>query len=211
MRKSVFTLLMFLAGLAVPPSSNAQGTIQVSNLNQTPTGSAESGSDAWLAQSFTTGANANGYVLNSIQLLMVSASGSPSGFALSLYSSPGNGAPGSNLGVLSGPDPASGGVFTYIASGLTLSPSTFYYAVITSDTPVAHSSYTWSAANGTAPGNGWTIQNFHYRSTDGVNWTWRPREEVFQLAINATAIPEPTVLTLAGLGSVLFALWRQRL
>jgi len=207
-RESVFTIIALLVGLLSVAVGQAKGTVMVSNLSQTPTASAEIGSDAWLAQSFTTGDNGDGYILNSIQLRMGPASGTPSGFSISLYSSPGNAAPGSNLGTLSGPDPAAGGLFTYTASGVTLSPSTFYFAVVTADTPIAQASYTWSAANGAAPGNGWTIHNSYYRSTDGSNWIWHPREEIFQLAINATAIPEPAGVWLLLVGLAGVCLWR---
>ncbi len=99
--------------------AQAQGTLYVSNLSQTPTGSASIGNDARIAQSIVTGTNPGGYSLNSIQLLMDTASGSPNGFTVSIYSSL-NGLPYQNLGNLVGSIPSSGGVFAYTASGLEL-------------------------------------------------------------------------------------------
>jgi hypothetical protein len=55
-------------------------------LSQTPTGSVSVGSDSWLAADFITGTSANGYSLDSIQLGMANASGSPTNFTVMLYS-----------------------------------------------------------------------------------------------------------------------------
>ena len=71
---------------------------------------------------------------------MNTASGNPSGFNVSLYSSL-SGEPYNNLGNLVGSDPSVGGIFTYTANGLTLSPSTDYFIVLTAATPVAEGAY----------------------------------------------------------------------
>ena len=165
-----------MVGLMLPQFVQAQGTLYLSNLGQTTVGSMDIGSDAWIAQYFTTGTNPNGYIVNSIQLSMSSASGNPSGFTVSIYSSPGNGAPGTSLGSLSGSDPVTGGVYTYTTSGIVLSSSTFYFVVATSTTPIAQGAYHWNAANSfgeiyTSPGDPWTIQDAYYSSTDGSSWT----------------------------------------
>lgn len=194
--------------LFAPSLMEAQGTVHVSNLDQTPTGSTAVGSDSWIAQSFVTGTNPGGYMLDSVQLLMNAASGSPSGFRVLIYSSPGNGAPGSGLGSLGGSDPGTGGLFTYAASGLSLSPSTFYFVAVTAETPVAQASYNWSSvANGFASGDEWSIKVSYYSSADGSSWTWHPRENVFQLSINATPVPEPGALGLLALAGLMVG-WR---
>jgi hypothetical protein len=124
----------------------AQGTLYVSNLGQSSTGGAVIGGDAWIAQSFITGTNSGGYDLNSIQLLVGAASGSPTGFSVSIFSSLGNGAPGGSLGSLNGSDPAASSAYTYTTSGIMLSPSSSYYVVATAATPVAQGDYAWSLA-----------------------------------------------------------------
>src|SRR5439155_9744805 len=105
-------------------TGRAQGTVYISNLGETRVGSGAVGSDFWLAQPFISGTNSTGYTLNSVQLLMNAAVGSPSGFTASIYSSAG--APGNSLGVLAGPDPLAGGLFSYTPPGLMLSASTKY-------------------------------------------------------------------------------------
>lgn len=206
MRKIILVIVPAI-GLLLLPMAQAQGSIYVSNLGQTPTGSMGVGSDSWIAQLFFTGTNSSGYVLNSVQLLMNASSGSPSGFNISIYSSLN---PTNNLGNLSGPDPSAGGVFTYMASGLTLSSSTDYYVVVTAETTVAQGAYDWSAANNITVGNnGWFIGGIYDISTDGLNWDYS-RKRGFQLAIDATPIPEPATYALAVLGLAALSFWRRK-
>jgi hypothetical protein len=204
--------MVLIVELFASSPAPAQGTLYVSNVGQTPTGNAAIGSDSWIAQSIITGTNFGGYVLDSVQLLMDAATGSPNGFSVSIYSSLG-GAPHNNLGNLVGPDPSAGGVFSYTASSLELSPATFYFVVVTAATPVAQGTYVWSGANGPPyVGNEqWTIYDVFYSSSDGSTWTRHARENVFQMAVYADAVPEPSTLALAGLGpAALSLLWRRR-
>ncbi|MGH7990209.1 MAG: choice-of-anchor R domain-containing protein, partial [Limisphaerales bacterium] len=190
----------------------AQGTTYVSNLDQTPTGSAEIGSDSWIAQEFDTlTTDPNTYILNSVQLLLNPASGSPSEFSVQIYSSPLNDAPQQNLGNLSGSaDPSAGGLFTYTASGITLSPDMAYFVVVTAATPVAQGAYVWSAANSFTRTGNWTIDDVYYSSANGSSWTETIRQDVFQMAIYATPVPEPETVALFGVGLVALSFWRFR-
>jgi hypothetical protein len=133
------------------------------------------------------------------------ASGNPTGFSVSLYDSvPGAGAPLNNLGSLVGTDPAAGGIFSYTASGITILPGRFYYVVVTSQTPLAQGTYNWSAVyHGTAHNGNWNIDDVYYASTDGSSWTRIVRQDVFQLAIYATAVPEPATCSLVAMGLML--------
>ena len=127
MKTKILIVIVLTAGLFTSQTMQAQGTLYVSNLGQTSTGSESIGNDSWLAQIFRTGTKSGGYVLNSVQLLMDATSGSPGGFSVSIYSSLN---PANKLGNLSGSDPSTGGVFTYTASDLILSPSTYYFTSI---------------------------------------------------------------------------------
>ncbi|HEX5398099.1 MAG TPA: choice-of-anchor R domain-containing protein [Verrucomicrobiae bacterium] len=144
---------------------------------------------------------------------MDGAEGNPSGFNVSIHtSSTGllNGQPNNRLGNLVGSDPSAGGIFTYTASDLTLSPSTVYYLVLSATTTATQGAYNWSATDASITGGkeGWFIGNFYFGSTDGSNWQ-PSRQEIPQLGIFATPIPEPGVLGLLGLGGIA-ALWCRR-
>jgi hypothetical protein len=207
MKKTMFITLVLTAELFAPSFVQAQGTLYVSNLGQTPAGSASIGSDSWIAQSFgILATDPNTYILNSIQLLMNPASGNPNGFSVSIYSSLN---PINNLGNLSGPDPSAGGVFTYTASGITLSSGN-YAVVVTAATPVAQGAYGWSAANGVTQDGTWYINDGYSTSADGLSWTGHVRQNVFQLAIYATEVPEPATYALTGVGLAALSFWRRK-
>jgi hypothetical protein len=218
--KKAILILATTVGLLSTECVHAQGTLYVSNLEQTPTGNMPVGSDAWVAQTFNTGTNSDGYVLNSIRLLMVAASGSPSGFAVSIYSKTGDphglnfasDSPESSLGSLAGSDPAAGGLYTYNTSGITLSSSTFYFVVLTAATPVANGTYDWSAVNRpTQSIERWGIENVYYSSVNGSTWEAQARQSVFQLGIYGTPIPEPGASALIALGLAGLAFWRHKI
>ncbi len=141
-----------LIALLDPRFATAQGTTTfLSNLEQTPAGSNPVGSDSWLAQQFTTGPNAGGYFVNSVQLGMTDASGSPSGFTVMICANGAEGgfAPGSSLGSLTGSvSPSTGGIYTYNAPlDFNLSPSTVYFIVVTDGKSVASGAYEWGFMN----------------------------------------------------------------
>jgi hypothetical protein len=216
MRKTIISgIIVSVFGLLAPHIAQAQGTIYVSSLGLTSSGSASVGSDSWLATDIRTGTNAGGYLLNSVQLALTDASGTPSGFTAMIYNInplievP---VPGSSLGTLNGSlDPVAGGVYTYSpASTLTLSPSTVYFIVLTAGTAVANGAYEWSVVNIFAPtiSGGWIGDRILLSSSVGLNWTQVP-SALPQFAISAIAVPEPSTLGLLALGG--FFLIRHRL
>jgi hypothetical protein len=153
-------------------------------------------------------------VLNSIQLAMTDASGNPSGFTAMLYGNgniPAGGSLGSSLGTLVGSlNPVTGGIFTYTpASNLTLLPNKGYSIVLTAGTAIANGAYEWSYA-GTYSCNfsgGWGGGG-RFTSSNGSSWSY-DLGAFPQFALNATAVPEPGVLGLFGLGGLVF-LWHHR-
>jgi hypothetical protein len=199
MKMQMLTIILS-AELFVTYIVHAQGTLYVSNLNGTPIGSASIASDAWIAQEFSTGDDSSSYTLNSIQLLTDAASGTPSGFTVSLYTSV-NGVPGNDFDDLVGSNPLSGGIFTYTASDLTLSSLSEYFVVLTAATSQTQGSYTWSAVSSGSTGNDrWEIPPVYFTSDDGSSWAQGPRGDVFQMAITATAVPEAPIPLLLGFG-----------
>lgn len=120
-RRVPFTATILAAELFALSLVQAQGTLYVSNLGQTPTGNAQIGSDSWLAQGFSLGPGTN--TLNSVELLLNAASGNPSGFTVSICLG-GSSGPGPWLGKLSGStNPLTGGIYTYTTPGIPILPT----------------------------------------------------------------------------------------
>jgi hypothetical protein len=154
----IYRTILLAVAISAPQMARSQGTITyVSSLGSPSVGSAAVGSDSWEAVEFFTGNNPGGYVFESVELAMAPASGSPAGFEVMLYSAGGINAalPENSLATLSGSsDPATGRVYSYTSSDLTLSPSTTYYIVLTADTAVASGPYAWSIGNSLASTTG---------------------------------------------------------
>jgi hypothetical protein len=188
----------------------AQGTTYLSHLGS----SADTGegvqSDAWWAISFETGTAANGYNLNSMQLRMAGIAGNPSGFELSLYSNNGS-VPENSLDLLGGSDPTGAGIYTFMASGITLSPSTIYWAVTTSsDSSLSGNSFYWAFdPDSYTSTDGWSL-GVDFQSQDGTSWNSGGGGSPFTLAVNATAVPEPAIYSFTGLGLFAFLLRRRK-
>ncbi|HEY5042102.1 MAG TPA: PEP-CTERM sorting domain-containing protein [Verrucomicrobiae bacterium] len=218
MKKILITAVLFASLSAMTPSIlDAQGIVYVSNLGDTPTGSAAVGSDSWIAQTFITGTNVDGYSLSSVELLLNTPSGNPSGFSISVYSISGNSqtptfpgaVPQVSIGSFSGPDPTTAGIFDYTTPGIALSASTWYVVLVTATTPINQGAYIWSAANSITTGS-FDIENSYFSSHDGSSWTWVPRQNIFQMAIYASPIPEPETGAMLVLGMAAFGIWRLR-
>jgi hypothetical protein len=212
MKKLIVVGVVLVLGVVVTDSARAQGTLFVSSLGQPSTGSAAVGSDSRLAAPFLTGNNPGGYAFDSIELNMTSASGDPSGFTVQLYTEVtlnGDAVPGSSLGTLTGStDPATADVYTYTASGLSLSPSTYYFIVVTAVTSVANGAYAWSFDNSSpVTSGGWGGTVFLLSSSDGSSWNANFEDPQFSLT--ATAVPESDTLVLMGLPGLLFLAWRR--
>jgi hypothetical protein len=214
MKKIILLAIPALAlGLLSPQFAQAQGTLYVSNLGLTSSGSSSVGSDSWLAADFVTGTNAGGYSLNSFQLALADASGSPSGFTAMLYTGAPNPGPGSSLGTLNGSlNPVAGGIYTYSpASNLTLSRNTGYFIVLTAGTAVANGAYEWSFTSTNAPtlNGGWQGSYGLFSCSDGLYWTYRRAYAQFAIYATDLPVPEPSTLGLLALGGF-FLVWHRR-
>jgi hypothetical protein len=216
MKKIIAGVTAFALALLAPQLVQAQGTMTyLSGLSTNSTGSVAVGSDSWLAADFYTGINSGGYTLDSIQLGMADASGSPSNFLVMLYTAfiGGYVIPGSNLDTLNGSlNPTTAGIFTYTpASTLTLSNHTDYFIVLTAGTTVAGGAYNLNESTYPPNSSGnWSVGNGIIQSSNGASpWSPTPYLGIAQFAITVTGVPEPSVLGLLGLGGLAF-LWHHR-
>jgi hypothetical protein len=213
--KTIALPVFFLFAIVLcSPRLDAQGVTFISNLELDQLGSAAVANDAWVAQSFTTGTNAVGYVLNTVQIAMSPASGSPNRLSVLLYSA--NGAyPGDVLMSLSGPNnPSAGGVISFTASDFALLPANTYWIVLTAESPLSAGAYTANIASffGYAASDGWWTDRYYAESVNGSRWSVSPVGVDLQFAVGATAVPEPTslaLLSLAGLCHVARSLKRR--
>jgi hypothetical protein len=206
-------LVVLAVTVLTPQITQAQGIVYVSNLSDPSTGSAAVGSGSWFAADFITGTNAGGYDLNSVQLAMADATGSPTGFTAMIYTSvsrAGAGFPGSSLDTLDGSaNPFTAGIYTYTpAANITLSPNTVYFLVATAGTTVASGAYDWNVTSTDSPGYSsyhWGGETFFPTSSNGKDWYYAS-STYGEFALTATAAPEPSAswLLLLGGGALIY-------
>jgi hypothetical protein len=209
-------LILIVLIIFLPKLVSAQGTLYVSSFaTESRYGGPQVANDSWIAEQIETGDNANGYVLDSVELLL-DTEGPGSGFAVSIYSDVNN-LPSTDLGNLSGNSDPSSGYNIYSASGLSLAASTEYFIVVTAATPGENSPFSWIGGPSlSATGSDqWMIGGLNLVSSDqGSAWTSFDSGHDMQMAIYATEVPEPSPWILCLLGGGLafyFQKHKQRL
>ena len=204
---SIFTSLIILT----PGLLQGQGTLVDSNLG-TASGSDQVNYTQWIAQSFETGNNPQGYTLNSVEVQMAAATGSPSGFTLAIFSAAdqtSQSVPALLIGNLTGSfDPTTAGVYSYDASGVNLAPSTEYFLVESATTTSSQGSFGWDFVVGGGP-TGWQNISPAFSSDQGNDWSPSSRF-AFQMAIYATPVPEPSPWILLAWGGGILLWVRSR-
>jgi len=206
-RKASFVLTATIVLLVFATSkSRAQGTLFISNLGESGFGYLVGDG----SQSFQTGAASNGYMLDSITLLMGNWLGNASNFVVSINSDS-SGQPGTSLAILAGnADPESAGQYVYAASGLILNSTTTYWIQANCD---SFSSGPLSPPGGYA----WQITtSLTYTSSDGWNTSGTGNSVggfggLLQFAVDASPAPEPNSSFLVAFGLMSFAFWRCRI
>lgn len=209
---AILCLMIFIPLLAADTA--------VSNLAQPNDGSLNSNVGTFgttgsaSAQGFMTGANALGYALDSVTLGFISPGGfgSPGDLRVELWDDD-SGSPGSVIAEFGINNPDSAGDFTFpLIGSFTLQPNTHYF--ISASTPDASTSgqntYFWRATMSTSLDAGglagWSIDDGFRTSApvwdpnDSTPWNG-PHANVLQVAVEATAIPEPACVTIVLVGA----------
>ena len=211
-------MVFFTNLLSLIAASELTAQVMVSNLSNFEGGSTELPvwSPQWRATQFTTGPNGAGYELESVRAIFDDAVNSPSLYEARIYSD-NSGQPGSVMEVLFGDSPVNGGIHQFASSiGLPLQPSTSYWFVHTSTSPVESGSFflPWFAGSTleSSP-DGWLIGYVSLVDAGNQGGSWSSsgfgpaHMEVQALAV----VPEPRDFAVwAGLGLVAFAAIRHR-
>jgi hypothetical protein len=190
MARGLIAAISFL-GIWLPEVTKARADLITSNVEDANTSSNNFLSPFWFAQSFTT--DNTSYTLTAITIDAVSFISS-NGFTLSLYDD-NSGVPGNPISVLTGPNNPTIGSTYVPTSTITLSPLTTYFAV--AKAPVGY--YGWFLASSTAETGPGTIGNNWYNTnSSGSSWT-QLSNQVFQLRVEGTAVPEASPVLCFGL------------
>lgn len=204
-----FSLLLSCVSLLTLTDIVRADTLYLSNLSETTDGSEsirQLSNGVWVAQSFQTGNNTNGYTLESVSLSMSEGSESDVPLKLSLYSANrSNNEIGELKYVFTSTDPYdhTAGIKLWDApDAAILGSNARYWLILESDTETG--SYYWdytSSLSATSLQNWLIPSTLTYATESGSGWDYndgRPQK----FSVNASAVPEPTVAMLVGFGTL---------
>ena len=197
-----------MAALLTTQFTTAQVTLYLSNLNQPVGGNNILGyGDAEIFVGILTGSNPAGYDLNSIQVLMANATGSPeSGSFFAEFTTTNNNSPsGTPVPLTGSSNPTTSGTYTYTAPANTLlAANTDYWLMLFGFGGNSGDGYQWSYTDTTTTTSigGWSLTG-NVSTGGGII----PAMGIPIFSLGATPVPEPHPLALSvlgGLGLLLF-------
>ena len=172
------------------------GTALVSNTGQADSSATNVGNNAW-AQSFTTGSNAGGYNLSSIEVSILGLPSTPptsSQFTVTIWSATaGTVRPESVLHTLTSPGTfTANAVNTFTAPANTVLAASTTYFVRLNNTSGRNVTVkrTTSTAEDSGAAAGWSIGNTRYYRSRGLTGTsgWSDSNNVFKMAVKGSAV-----------------------
>ena len=184
-------LAVFAALLAIPAQAQTPTTL-VSNSGQTHNTALSyivgvDLTNQWShAQQFTTGDNANGYTLSSVQLYLSGFTGTAEA-RVSIYEADASGDPTSSKYTLTNPGTiTNNSLNTFTAPpGAILAAETKYLVVVEAPTGTYSIGYTSSTAEDSGNASGWSINNQrHRRSSDSGSWS--TSTDVLRISVSGT-------------------------
>ena len=186
--------LLLLAALLASPLFSTGGTahaaVLVSNMETSMWSACTMGSSNDCTQSFTTGSNAAGYTLTSIELALGASGTNPP--TMKLFS---GSATGTEEATFTGPTSltaAASKAYTFTpSSSVTLSMSTQYWVVGEGGSNHVNWSNIRSADEDGTPATGWSIRDkYGYRSADSTgSFTDIRNKRVLKIKVNGTIAP----------------------
>ncbi len=182
------------AGNQVAAFTRQISVVAVSSIGQSQDANTAFSTDN--AQAFTTGSDAGGYTLTSVNIQFTAVGSSPS-YTVSIHNDA-SGHPGATVvGTLTKPDSLIVGSNTFTASGtgLALAANTTYHVVIDSSTNVVGTQIgvTSSDNEDAGAGSGWSIANgLRHRDYNSNSATWTLDASVMRIAIVTAAVVDRT-------------------
>ncbi len=188
-------LVVALVALFAMPAQAQNATVTlVRNINQADAGYSGYLEDYTHAQTFTTGDNAGGYTLSSIQVDFASGFSVPTRLAFSLWSVDSGGEPSAKLVDLTNPASLIVGVNKFTApSGTKLLKETSYAVHMSGD--AGSPKYTTSNDEGGAK-SGWSIRD---NSWDKLGSGWNSEQYALQIRVKGTIDADDSVASLSAL------------
>ena len=173
------------------------GTALVSNIGQDTSSAGLLGSSEW-GQSFTTGSNADGYNLSSVELVIAglpTQTLTSSDLTVAIWSATNANPPlpDSALHTLGSPGSFAIGIASFSASSVTLDPTTTYFVHL-SNTSGQNVSVdrTVSTAEDSGGAQGWSIGNARYYRARGTTDAFESSNNSLKLAVKGSAVSGTT-------------------
>ena len=190
-------------------------SVSLSNLTGGSSGTAVADSSGGESAKFTTGGNAGGYTLESVDVLIASVTnttGNASGdLTVALHASDSNGKPGTSQATLSaqsGGNPTGQGTYTYTcpdSANCSLSPATEYHVVLSAPNTTGNGKYSWATTDSTSTrvqqpsNNGWSVDLPHYQHSG----SWQNVGDPRRTKVTAALEPSLTVSSITSTGATL--------
>lgn len=198
--RSLFLPALIIGTVALTPLTSATaGTVVLSNLANSNSGSDTVNYNTWVGDAFLT--DSQSWRLNTVTLDMVAGTSSTgSGFYFAAIYSDTNSEPGTALETLTGStNPYTAGQYTYSAagSGLLLAPNTRYWVVqgLSTSSSSESGAYKTRYTSSSAETGDWSIPATDYQAylTPGSSWDvldFDYRKLEITATVNSNAVPE---------------------
>ena len=188
---ALVALSVFFVGNGAPPAqAQSQAVTLVSNIGQASGINSSTAPGVQYAQGFTTGSNAAGYSLTSIEFKFVGTESAPARFRAELWSATTAGLPDAKLKDLTLPSSYTAGNRAATApASTTLNPNTKYFAVIygAQGTEPTHSDSKLALVeSGTAPTRisaEWNLDDRYHAGFDNADWAEHTLSSPYALMI----------------------------